>query len=276
MRFISSLILFAIIAYGGWWMWNNNSALQRFVQQKLDSGKFRTIEERFSAEQIMTLHSAELLKDESHSYLEPALLFHPYLIMEVKYIMKDSNITGEGTILWGQEDGEMVIDTKTWEKTHGFEDAINAGADRNDFRVINAISERGGTMSREDLAQELHTNSDVLDAWLDSVRRKQLVLRNKNEYKLHFHKPRFNILPVTKMDSWIVTKPYKGANRVPRKYTKSQIARISKAAFGNHFTIRTISEVFLPIHSIKVQNPDGSVMTSHWNAVNGKRISGGY
>ncbi len=272
MRIISSLFLFAIFAYGGWWIWNNNSSVQQFVLQKIDSGQFRTIEQRFTAEQIMAIYRAELLIDEEHTFLDPELLFQPYLLMEVKYAIPNKNVTREGTLLWSQEEGEIVLDTRTWETTHGFEDAICTGADTNDFLVINAIAAHGGSITRDKLFSKLNTSNEVLDAWIDNARRKHLIVRAGNKYRLHFSKPKLNIMPNTKMNDWIVSKPYKNAIRVPKKYTRSQIARISKAAFGNQFTIRNITEVFLPVHSIKVQNPDGSTKSSYWNAVNGKRI----
>ena len=56
-------------------------------------------------------------------------------------------------------------------------------------------------------------------------------------------------------------------------FTPGQIERIAKAAFGQNFAIRTMTDVYLPVHSIIVQNPDGSIHTSHWNALNGKRLS---
>ena len=56
-------------------------------------------------------------------------------------------------------------------------------------------------------------------------------------------------------------------------FLPAQIERISRAAFGQNFAIRKMTDVYLPVHSIVVQNPDGSIHTSHWNALNGKRLS---
>jgi hypothetical protein len=47
---------------------------------------------------------------------------------------------------------------------------------------------------------------------------------------------------------------------------------MSRAAFGNDFAIRRTIDLFLPVNCIVVQNPDGSIHTSHWNALNGKQI----
>jgi hypothetical protein len=59
---------------------------------------------------------------------------------------------------------------------------------------------------------------------------------------------------------------------VKKRYRSSQIETIAKAAFGNDFAIRKTTEIFLPVYSIVVQNPDGSQMTTYWNALNGKRL----
>ena len=61
-----------------------------------------------------------------------------------------------------------------------------------------------------------------------------------------------------------------------KRFRCAQIEQIARAAFGPDFAIRKTIEIFLPVYSITVQNPDGSQMTSFWNAPNGKRISQPY
>jgi hypothetical protein len=81
------------------------------------------------------------------------------------------------------------------------------------------------------------------------------------------------VIPETKLAHWLVTKPTKKAVRVKKRYSASQIQKTAKAAFGNDFAIRRTTEIFLPVYSIVVQNPDGTLMTSYWNALNGKRLA---
>ena len=88
--------------------------------------------------------------------------------------------------------------------------------------------------------------------------------------------PRLSVLPETKIDQWLVTKPSKNAKRITKKYRAYQIENIAKAAFGSDFTIRRTKEIFLPVYSIVVKNPDNSEMTTHWNALNGKKLSQSY
>ena len=84
------------------------------------------------------------------------------------------------------------------------------------------------------------------------------------------------VVPETKLDQWLVTKQSRNTSRIPRRFHPSQIESIARAAFGNDFAIRKTTEIYLPVYSIIVQNPDGSQMSTYWNALNGKRFSQTY
>lgn len=245
--------------------------MRNFVESHLDHQGFHTLEVRHTADQIMQAHQHELLKDSEHTYLRPTLLFQPYLLMEVKYTAK-SGATSEGVMLWSLENGEMVTDASSWEMTHGFEDCINAKATRNDFRVLSTLADNRGTLRRDALADRLHVDLDMLDSWLDSCRQKKLIVQSGGNYRLHFESPRLNVDPETRLRIPLVTKPYKHAERISRRYSISQIESLAQSAFGNDFTIRNSKEVYLPVYSIVVQNPDGTRLTSYWNALNGKPL----
>jgi hypothetical protein len=242
------------------------------VESIVSGRTFQTLEVRFSAESIMESHKRELLKDSDHVYLEPNLKFVPYLLMEVKYTRTQEK-TGEGVILWGLVDGEMVINTSTWEKTHGFTDCIASNATKQEFKIINALASKGGSWDREGLSKFLNIENHLLDGWIDSCRNKSLIVQNGNNYRLHLQNPKLMVIPETRLEHWLVTKATKHAQRVGKKYRAAQIENIAKAAFGGDFAIRKTTEIFLPVYSIVVQNPDGTQMTSYWNALNGKRLA---
>jgi hypothetical protein len=264
------LMAFSLIG-AGYWSWQHQPKLRVKIEEFLSASTFQTLEVRYSAESIMEAHRRELLKDADHVFLEPTLKFVPYLLMDVKY-NRTHDKTGEGVILWGLVDGEMVINTGTWEKTHGFTDCIASNASRHEFKVINALAARGGAWDREGLSKFLNIENNILDTWIDSCRKKSLIVQNGNVFRLHLQNPKLQVIPETKLDQWLVTKPSKHALRVKRRYRASQIETIAKAAFGNDFAIRKTTEIFLPVYSIVVQNPDGSQMTTYWNALNGKRL----
>ena len=265
------ILLALAISLGGFWSWTYVPTFRSKAEDLLAPRTFQTLEVRYSAESIMETHRRELLKDSDHVFLEPTLKFVPYLLLDVKY-NRTHDKTGEGFILWGLVDGEMVINTSTWEKTHGFTDCIASNATRQEFRVINALATRGGSWDRDGLSKFLNIENSVLDTWVDSCRKKSLIVQSGNTFRLHLQNPRLMVIPETKLDHWLVTKPTKHAQRVKKHYRASQIENIAKAAFGSDFAIRKTTEIFLPVYSIVVQNPDGSQMTTYWNALNGKKL----
>ena len=271
MRIILSLVSLAVAAYGFWWVAGSHPEVKNKVEEILDIGHFHTLEVRFSANQIMDKHRRELLKDNKHRFLEPVLEFYPYLLMEVKYTSHDER-THESVLLWDMTDGEMVINTKDWEKTHGFGDCISVDTSAQEFKIINILSRKGGAVDRDGLSKALSVDHPILDGWIDSCRRKKLIVQSGNNYRLHLQNPRLRTVPETRIEEWLVTKPYKSAVRLPRLFSTSQIEKVSRAAFGQNFAIRKTTDVYLPVYSIVVQNPDGSVHTSRWNALNGRRL----
>src|SRR3990167_7828413 len=271
MRNAYILFVALLIALGVFWSWIYFPGFRGRVEDLLSSGTFQTLEVRYSAEAIMDAHRRELLKDGEHVYLEPSLKFIPYLLMEVKY-NRTHDKTDEGVILWGLVDGEMVINTSTWEKTHGFTDCIASNATRQEFKIINALAARGGSWDRDGLSRFLNIENNFLDTWIDSCEKKSLVVKKGNDFRLHLEKPLLQVLPETKLEHWLVTKPTKHAQKVKRRYRPAQIEMVARSAFGAEFAIRKTIEIFLPVYSIVVQNPDGSQMTTYWNALNGKRF----
>lgn len=271
MRWLLILGILGGLGYGGWWMSASRPDLKSKVEGLIHVGTFNTLEIKYTANQIMESHRKQLLKDTRHKFQTSELKFYPYLLLEVKYTEADK--TKESIMLWDLCDGELVLNTKAWDKTHGFGDCILAGTDRHEFKVINAIAKKGGSCDRETLAKNLNIENDILDAWIDSLRKKQLVVQSGNRYRLHLEEPKLKTIPSTIVDERLVTQACKNASLVPRRFSLGQIEKIAKAAFGNDFAIRRTSDVYLPVHSIVVENPDGSVHTSHWNALNGKRIS---
>ncbi|MBI3901051.1 MAG: hypothetical protein HY324_02745, partial [Chlamydiia bacterium] len=148
MRFLPLLFVTLFLSSSAFWVWNYVPAVKGFAEDMAGGNTFQTLEVRYTAETIMDLHRQELLADDAHVFLAPTLKFVPYLLMDVKYI-RTQDKTGEGIILWGLVDGEMVVNTSTWERTHGFTDCIAANASKQEFKIINALSSRGGALDRD-------------------------------------------------------------------------------------------------------------------------------
>ena len=271
MRWLMTMLTLGALGYGGWQISQTHPELVKNVEQFIPSQAIHTLEIRYTAEQIMSTQQKNLLKSHQHKYLESQLRFYPYSLMEVKYCPSPKK-TQESVILWDLCDGEMVLETRGWEKTHGFGDCIRAQTDRQEFKVINFLSKKGGIADREDLILGLRLDSHMLDPLIESLRRKQLLVFSGNKYRLHLQKPNLNTLPETKINERLVTKSWKKAQKVSKRFSLGQVERLAQYAFGEDFAIKHTSDVYLPVHCIVVQNPDGSLHTSLWNALNGKRI----
>ncbi len=265
--------LFLALAGGGYYYYTlHKETVEEFISQYIDSKSFATLEIRYSANSIMEDNKDTLLKDEFHKYLTPELHFYPYMLMEVKY-SKNNSSTSEGVILWDLEDGEFVTSTATWQKTHGFEDCITSKVDHNDFKIINALAFGGGHLSRKELSDKIRIENEVLDRWLESCRRKKIVVQSGNGFRLHLEKPKIAIRPETILDHHLVTQTIKNVKQRPRRYSTRQVEKVAYLAFGSDFTIRKSTEIYLPVYKIDVQNPDGSLLTTYWNALTGLQIS---
>lgn len=265
-------VLFLAVVGGGYYYLHDNEKVKEYYQDYFNQTSFHTLEIRYSAQGIMQEHQHELLKDSYHTFATPELHFYPYLLLEVKYTRKN-NTTAEGVMLWDLRDGEMVTSTVTWEKSHGFEDCINARVDQHDFKIINTLASSGGHLSRKDLSDQIHVDADILDYWLESCHKKKLIVKNGNNFRLHFQKPLIAIVPETTLGHSLVAQTIKNAKQSAKKYSQKQIERIAHLAFGTDFTIRKSTEIFLPVYKIDILNPDGSVLSTYWNALTGQQMS---
>lgn len=266
------LVIIVIAVAGAWLFWQDWSNLRDTAMRYIENGELTTFQARYTAEAILEEHRAELLLNPQYTLQETFIRYQPYLLIDAKYVPADRK-TVEGIALWGLCDGEMVLDTDSWEQTHGFADAIEAGATRSDFKVLFALAKRGGSSTLEQLQNDLHLEPEALKPWLDSVQQKHLVIPLGREMQLHFQNPKLLVLPQTKIKQTFVSKEYHHGECLSRRYSRNQIEKNAQAAFGSNFTIRNSSEVYLPVYGISVLNPDKSVTTTYWNAVNGKRLT---
>jgi ABC-type dipeptide/oligopeptide/nickel transport system ATPase component len=274
MRFLSALIIIATAGFATWVLWNHTT-FGEAIQAYVENGEFLTLEARYSAEHLMQTERAALLPGEKYIFQEPSLKFYPYLFMEVKYLQTNGK-TKEGVILWSMVDGEMVLDTATWQKTHGFEDAINAKASQSDFLILNTLAAHNGALVIQKLQLLLNVDDNTMKKMLESALSKHLIVIRGSEVALHFQNPQFHVIPNTKIYQSLATKPYIHEKRVSKRYTQNQIETIAKAAFGKDFTVRNSKIVFLPIYRIEVLNPDGSLATTLWNALTGQRVNSSF
>ena len=267
-------LLFIILAAGGfsaWYGMEHYDELVSYVNPSHKEGPILTFEAAYTPEEIMQRHEKELLKGHNHAYGKASVKFLPFLLMDVKYSKADKS-TQEAQLIWNLENGEMVLDTQTFDTTHGFEDCINAKALDDDFRILHALQRHGGKATKEALAAELGMDQAVLFDRLEALRKKHLVAIKLDTVRIHLESPLLQVQPQTRIYHYFVTKNVLAESQIAQRYSKDQIRKIAKAAFGPDFAIRSEHLLFVPIFQINIQNPDGSTLKTYWNAITGKKI----
>lgn len=266
-KLLAGLILAGLLA----WLWmEKGNDVQDSLFQYVENGDIVTLESRYTPEQLMDSHKQELIGNSQKSYREPIIKYYPYLLMEVKYT--ENKKSRAGLLLWGMADGEIVLNTDTWETTDGFKDCLECKAGRSDFLIVHALTKQGGSATVETLQKELNLEHDSLDSWLATALQKHLIVKKGNLVQLHFEHPKIISVPQTRIQQNLVSKPSLYAQRVAKNYGKSQITEIARTAFGSDFSIRSEKEVYLPVYRLEVQNPDGSIYATEWNALTGRKI----
>ena len=275
-RRLPIIFLALLLIGGGWWAWESDAWTnwKDRILQYVDNRDILTLEARILPEQIVEAHRQELLGNDKRTLQNTSLKYYPYLLLDVKYL--DDNKTKEGFLLWGLNDGEMLINTESWETTHGFRDCLECQATRSDFKILQAIARHQGTLSVDDLQKELRVEGEILNAWIEDAKQKHLIMQKGHLLQLHFENPKLLVVPQTRIKQHLVSKPIGDGQKMPRTYSRSQIMKITQAAFGNDFKIRSEKEIFLPVYSLEIRNPDGSVQFSEWNALTGQRIDPHY
>jgi hypothetical protein len=269
-KFIFVLITCAC-GFGGYWAWQNSHDVKAYLDDFSNESSILTFELPTSSEEFVQKHQKELLKDQNHALGQVGVKFLPFLLFDVKYT-NDSKNTEESKLIWNLENGEMVLDTESFETTHGFEDCINAKATDDDFRIMHALHDHGGSLAKEALCKDVGLDYDLVNYRLDILRKKQLVVVRGDSVRIHLQSPLFKVQPRTKISHHFVIKAVEAKNQIQPVYSKDQVRKIAKAAFGQDFAIRKEELVFVPIFQIEVLNPDGSILKTYWNALNGKRI----
>lgn len=271
-KFIFSLLALMIALLGGYWLYIHYDELSMYAQTMRGESKILTFESTISPDEFLLSKQKELLPSPSYSFGKITTLYLPYLLLDIKYV-GDNKVTEEGEALFSLDNGEMVLDTRNFETTHGFEDCINANATADDFRLLQLIQRHGGSMQREALAHQLGIDNDALSSKINNLRKKQLIAIKGDTVRIHFAKPLLLSLPTSKVMHRLVTKEVPSEVQLPARYSSSSIKKMATAAFGQDFAIRREQALFIPILEIEVQNPDGTVLKTHWSGITGKPVT---
>lgn len=266
------LFLFILIVVGGGYLWKEQQAIENLKDNLLsyiDNRDILAFEVKHTPEQIIKAHYPELVSQDDASWQEPTLKYVPYFLLDVKYT--EDLKSREGVLLWGLVDGEMVLNTTTWETTHGFKDCLECQATRNDFRIIQALARHPHPTSIDNLQKELQVERDTLNLWVENAKFKHLIVQNGPLLQLHFENPKLLVVPQTQINSQLVSTPSANTKKVSAVYNRNQILALVKAAFGEDVKVRSEQIVYLPVYNFKSTKQD-QMYSADWNAVTGLQI----
>jgi len=270
-RFLFFIITLGVICVGGYFLYEQKDELMRYTHEFRKPSKIYTLEASFTPEEITTLRQKELLREKEYSFSKAETLFVPYILYDVKFVNNNKQ-TEESRLLFSLVTGEMILDTRTFDTTHGFEDCIIAGATEEDFRLLHLLENQGGQMTRETLAHKLSIDPEDLSGRLEALRKKHLIAIKGDTIRIHFQNPLLHVIPQTKLTQPVVLKEVLPNQLLSARYSKGQINKIIKAAFGQDFAIRKEIELFIPVIEIEVLMKDCSIHKTYWNGITGKSI----
>lgn len=262
-----------VAAAGGWLLWKEQPQIENWKNNFLayiDNRDIMALDVKYTPEQIVKANYPDLVSLNKSNWQEPTLKYYPYLLLDVKYT--ENQKSREGVLLWGLVNGEMVLNTLTWETTHGFRDCLDCQATRSDFKIMQALARHQNAMSVEELQKQLQVERSTLDLWIENAKYKHLIVQKGPLLQLHFENPKLLVEPQTQIDRQLVSKPSANTQKADRVFNRSQVLAMVKAAFGDDLKVRNEQEVYLPVYNLKIINADQSVYSTDWNAVTGQRI----
>lgn len=233
------------------------------LPQVLPSKELTCFEQRYNVDQLIQKHQ-KTVKEKGGEYEAPRLELYPYLLMEVKYVKSGS--TYESYLLWSLNHGEMVLNTQTWNMTHGYDDCLAAKATRDEMKVVNALAQAGGQLDRGGVIERVKLDPAHIDEWLEKCRRKHLVVQMGSQWRLHVQRPQLSSEPVTQWKDDLVERSGEGAQIISPRFREGQIMELAQSAFGTDFAIKRSQLVYLPVYSITFKASDGSKKTLRLNA----------
>jgi hypothetical protein len=262
-----SFILFGV---GIFVFYEYPSIIQQVLSRVESYRKYSVLESRYDLAKLAEIHRSELTRNGSR-ILDTSTRFYPYALMHVKYSMPSS--TEEGVILWDLLDGEMVLSTRTWEKTRGFRDCLIANASCEDMQILTLFEKMGQEVLHiENIVYGLQKDRVFVNKLLDRCHEKKLVvLKQKGIYRLHICNPKLMVSPKTDIHCPILAKEVTGGQTIEPRYSLKSVSRIAENAFGKDFTVQEVIAIYLPVCVISLEDQAGAISVFHFNSLNGQR-----
>ena len=265
------LVLVVLVLFGGgYYAYLHRDEVEHLLPTSNREETVDTFETAVSPEELLAAHSQTLLPTKQHTFGSSTLHLAPHLLLQMKY-SPDGRTTIATSMLWDMIDGELVLDTNSFDHTQGFADCITSQANADDFHILHLLTKKGA-LSKDQLAQELGTDSDVVCDRVDALRKRHLVIVANDIVRVHVESPLLKVDPLTTITRPFVQRKIIHKEELQATYTKGENEKLVKAAFGQDVAIRSSRIIFVPIYEIQVLNPDSSVRRTFWNAISGKEL----
>jgi hypothetical protein len=269
---IFGVLFLVAVGIGCFWAYHNAEALKTLALPSDHDETIETLETVCLADEILAKQT-RLLPSKHHSFGPVTLFFSPHLLIQSKYSV-DGRSSQSASMLWDLTDGELVLDTNTFEHTQGFADCLVSQPNADDFRILHLLA-RSGPLSKETVIHELGGNDETLCERIEGLRKRHMVIVSNDIVRLHVESPLLKIDPVTVMTRPFVHRHTVRSTLIEAKYSRHDLENLVKAAFGSNLAIRTSRVIYIPTYEIVVNNPDGSVRKTYWNAVCGREAWSG-
>jgi len=267
-RFLFFLFLLAC-GGGAFWIYHHEGQLQQIIMPSDRDVVIETFETAYQPEELIA-KNGRLLPTKQHSFGTVTLFFSPYLLVQGKY-SPDGRSSQPASMLWDMTDGELVLDTNSFDHTQGFSDCLMSSANADDFRILHTLTKRG-PLSKEAITKELGSEDAVICDRIESLKKRHLVIVSGDIVRLHVETPLLKVEPITGITKPFVNRHSTHGVLISTVYSKSDIETLVKAAFGPDLAIRSSRVIYIPTYEIQINNPDGSHRKTYWNGISGKEM----
>lgn len=245
-----------------------------FHQVVPHESEIMTFEMRYDEEAITQLVMKKLPSNKYNIKNENHLLYTPYLIVDVKHLDKKRQSTEESTMIWDLLEGEMVVSFDSFQVTSGFRDCMTSQASLDDFRFLHLLNEQSGSMTKENLIALSGFDDETASSIIDSLKKRHLITIQNNIVRLHVKNPLFGLPPKTEIKEPFVYRKISTKEMIPEIYSKKTVENMIRSAYGKDIAILDTAYLWIPVWEVDIENPDGSIRKTFWNALTGQSFQG--
>jgi hypothetical protein len=266
------LTLFGGILFFVWWGYLRTFDFGKLAGISDQKETVETFELAIKPDDLLKAH-ASLLSTKEHSFGQVTALYSPHLLLQVKYA-KNGKETSSSSMLWDLVQGELVLGTDSFLKTRGFSDCLQSQASAEDFRILHMLVKAGGSLTKGSITQDSGMEEGVVSERIESLRKRHLVSLSGDIVHLHVESPLLKVDPATTMKRPFVHKETTRGSLLQSTYSEREVQNLVEAAFGKDLAILSSNVIYVPLYELPVQNPDGSIRRTYWNAISGKEVTG--